>query len=120
MSKQNLLSEMREVLRRMHYSIHTERSYCDWVKRFIQFHHLQARESLFVDAEKKVEDYLSHLVVQANVATSTQNQAFNALVFLYKQGVTITGSHPVKNNIFHVYRGRLARKTNPNKITTLP
>ncbi len=85
MSKQNLLSEMRDVLRRMHYSIHTERSYCDWVKRFIQFHHLQARESLFVDAEKKVEDYLSHLAVQANVAASTQNQALNALIFLYKQ-----------------------------------
>jgi len=85
MSKQSLLPEMREVMRRMHYSIHTERSYCDWVKRFIHFHHLQARETLFVGAEKKVEDYLSYLAVQANVAASTQNQAFNALVFLYKQ-----------------------------------
>lgn len=46
---------------------------------------MQARETLFVEAEKKVEDYLSHLAVQANVAASTQNQAFNALVFLYKQ-----------------------------------
>ena len=85
MSKQNLLSEMRDVMRRMHYSIHTERSYCDWVKRFIHFYHLQARETLFVEAEKKVEDYLSHLAVQANVAASTQNQAFNARVFLQRK-----------------------------------
>ena len=36
-------------------------------------------------AERKVEDFLSHLAVQGKVATSTQNQAFNALVFFYKQ-----------------------------------
>jgi integron integrase len=46
---------------------------------------MRAREALFVEAERKVEDFLSHLAVQGNVAASTQNQAFNALVFLYKQ-----------------------------------
>ncbi|WP_338070298.1 integron integrase [Bathymodiolus platifrons methanotrophic gill symbiont] len=65
--------------------MHTERAYCDWIMRFIRFHHLQERESLLVEPEKKVEDFLTHLAVQANVAASTQNQAFNALVFLYKQ-----------------------------------
>ncbi|GAW87826.1 hypothetical protein bplSymb_SCF19701P001 [Bathymodiolus platifrons methanotrophic gill symbiont] len=83
--KKNLLEETRSIFRRLHYSIHTERAYCDWIMRFIRFHHLQERESLLVDPEKKVEDFLTHLAVQANVAASTQNQAFNALVFLYKQ-----------------------------------
>ncbi|MDC9728582.1 MAG: phage integrase N-terminal SAM-like domain-containing protein, partial [Methyloprofundus sp.] len=40
------LEDTRDVLRRLHYSIHTERAYCDWITRFVQFHHLQARETL--------------------------------------------------------------------------
>ena len=83
--KKNLLDDMRDTLRRLHYSIHTERAYCDWVARFVRFHHLQERASLLVNSEKKVEDFLTHLAVQANVAASTQNQAFNALVFLYRR-----------------------------------
>jgi len=84
-SKKNLLEDMRDTLRRLHYSIHTERAYCDWVSRFVRFHHLQERTSLLINSEKKVEDFLTHLAVQANVAASTQNQAFNALVFLYSR-----------------------------------
>jgi len=83
--KSSLLEETRNILRRRHYSIHTERAYCDWISRFVRFHHLQERENLLIEAEKKVEDFLTHLAVQGNVAASTQNQAFNALVFLYKQ-----------------------------------
>jgi len=45
---------------------------------------MQVRETLFIEPEKKVEDYLTYLAVQANVVASTQNQAFNTLVFLYK------------------------------------
>ncbi len=84
-SKKSILDEMRDILRRLHYSIHTERAYCDWVARYIRFHHLQKKEALLIDAEKKVEAFLTHLAVQANVAASTQNQAFNALVFFYKR-----------------------------------
>ncbi len=96
----NLLTEMRELMRRLHYSIHTENAYCEWVAKYINFHKMQARETLFIEPEKKVEDYLTYLAVQANVAASTQNQAFNALVFLYKrvlgnplEGVEATRSH---------------------------
>ena len=81
----SLLEETRDTLQRLHYSIHTERAYCDWITRYIRFHHLQERAALLVEPEKKVEDFLTHLAVQANVAASTQNQAFNALVFLYKR-----------------------------------
>ncbi len=92
-SKKNLLTETREFMRRLHYSIHTERAYCNWIARYVRFHHMQARETLFVEPEKKVEDYLTHLALQANVAASTQNQAFNALVFLYKQVL----KHPLQS-----------------------
>ncbi len=84
-SGKDLVTEMRNLMRRLHYSIHTERAYCDWVARFIRFHQMKARDALFVDAEKNVEDFLTHLAVQDSVAVSTQNQAFNALVFLYKR-----------------------------------
>jgi len=72
-------------MRYAHYSIHTERAYCEWIAKYIHFHHMQARENLFIEPKKKVEDYLTYLAVQANVAASTQSQAFNALIFLYKQ-----------------------------------
>jgi len=80
-----LLDDMRRVLRVNHYSIHTERSYCDWVGQFIKFHRMQERAELNITPEKKVEDFLSYLAVERKVAVSTQNQAMNALVFLYKR-----------------------------------
>ncbi len=84
-SRKTLLEEMRDRLRYLHYSYHTERAYCDWVARFIRFHRLDSRDALFVDPVRKVEDFLTHLAVHENVAASTQNQAFNALVFLYRR-----------------------------------
>lgn len=79
-----MLDEVRDVLRLMHYSIHTERTYCEWIRRFIRFHKMTSREDLS-DGEKKIEIFLTHLAVQGNVAPATQNLAMNALVFLYKK-----------------------------------
>ena len=79
-----LLEEVREVLRRNHYSIHTERIYCEWVRRFVRFHGMTSRADL-AGGEGKIEAFLTHLAVQGNVAPSTQNQAMNALVFLYRK-----------------------------------
>jgi integron integrase len=83
--KKKILEEVREVMRRKYYSIHTERTYCDWIRRFILFHKIQDRDALFVDSEKKIEDYLTHLAMDGKVAPATQNQAMNALVFLCKR-----------------------------------
>src|SRR6185369_9491178 len=82
--KLRLLDQVREVLRLKHYSIHTERSYCDWIRRYIHFHGMKARADL-AGGEAKMEQFLSHLAVEGRVAASTQNQAFNALLFLYRQ-----------------------------------
>ena len=78
-----ILEEMRDVLRRRHYSIHTERSYCDWVKRYILHFNMQSRDDLS-NGSKKIERFLTFLAREKNVAPSTQNQALNALVFFYK------------------------------------
>ena len=78
-----LLDEMRDLMRRRHYSIHTERAYRDWVKRYVRFHNMQSRDDLR-HGEEKIEAFLTHLARDRQVAASTQNQAMNALVFLYK------------------------------------
>src|ERR687895_407227 len=67
-----------------HYSIHTERSYVEWIVRFARFHGMRSRDDLF-PAEPKIESFLTDLAVNGNVAATTQNQAMNALVFLYKR-----------------------------------
>ena len=80
-----LLDDVRHVMRLKHYSIHTERIYCDWIKQFVKYHKLYERTELLNNPETKVEDFLSYLAIQRKVAVSTQNQAMNALVFLYKR-----------------------------------
>ncbi len=72
-----LLPQMREVLRRQGYAYATEKTYCDWVSRFIKFHQLKNRESLLESTEQKVEKYLTYLALEQKVAPSTQNQVLN-------------------------------------------
>jgi integron integrase len=82
--EKKLLDQVRDFMRLKHYSIHTERTYCEWIKRYIFFHKMVSREDL-KNGEEKIEKFLTHLAVAENVAPSTQNQAMNALVFLYKK-----------------------------------
>lgn len=79
--KPKLLDRVRAEIRLRHYSIRTERSYCDWVKRYCHFHNLRHPDEM---GAREISAYLTHLAVRENVAASTQNQALNALVFLYK------------------------------------
>jgi hypothetical protein len=55
-----LLDEVRDVMRLHHYSIHTERAYCDWIKRYIRHHKMAKRQDL-IDGEAKIEAFLTHL-----------------------------------------------------------
>jgi hypothetical protein len=82
--KLKLLEQVREVMRLKHYSIRTERCYSDWIRRFIRFHRMRSREEL-AGGRGKVELFLSDLAVNGHVAAATQNQAFNALLFLYRE-----------------------------------
>jgi site-specific recombinase XerD len=80
------LEEVRHVIRLRHYSIRTEQAYVEWIKRFILFHN--KRHSLEM-GEGEVRSFLTHLAVDRNVAASTQNQALDALVFLYRAPLKI-------------------------------
>jgi len=76
------MDQMRAVLRLHHYALRTEQTYCHWVRRFVKFHRMTSRSDL-VDGKSKVEAFLTHLAVNGNVSPATQNQAFQALLFLY-------------------------------------
>ena len=77
-----LLSRLRTEIRARHYSIRTEQAYEHWMRRFVTFHALKSPQALGPEA---VKEYLEYLAVERKVSASTQNQALNALVFLYEQ-----------------------------------
>lgn len=77
-----LLDQVRASLRRQHYAYTTERSYVDWIKRFILFHHKRHPAEM---GSVEVEAFLTDLAIEHDVAASTQNQALSALLYLYKE-----------------------------------
>ena len=82
----SLLAVMRERIRLKHYSIRTEEAYLLWVKRYVRFHGLRHPREL---GPEHLEAFLTHLAVDGNVAAATQNQALSALLFLYKEMLTV-------------------------------
>lgn len=77
-----LLDQVRGVIRLKHYSIRTEQSYLGWIKRYILFHKKRHPREM---GGEEVTQFLTDLAVQGNVTASTQNQALNAILFLYKE-----------------------------------
>ena len=77
-----LMDQVREVLRYYHYAYRTEQTYCMWIKRYLGFYEMNRHPNTMGAAE--VERYLSHLAEKDGVAASTQRQALNAIVFLYR------------------------------------
>lgn len=81
-SATRLMDQVREVLRYHHYGYKTEQSYTGWIKRYIKFNETRHPKDM---GKVEIERFLTHLAVNRNVAASTQKQALNAIVFLYKQ-----------------------------------
>jgi integron integrase len=77
-----LLDRVRQTIRTNRYSPRTESAYVDWIKRFIRFHGVRHPQEM---GAEEVKSFLSHLATKMNVAASTQNQAFSALLFLYQE-----------------------------------
>ena len=76
-----LLEQVQEALRTKHYSYRTEQTYIDWIKRYIIFHKKQHPKDLGVE---EIRAFIAHLATDRKVATSTQNQALSAILFLYR------------------------------------
>lgn len=86
MAKQRLLDQVRDRIRTLHYSIRTEQSYIGWIKRFIFFNNKKHPKDM---GKLEVEAFLTHLAVDRKVSASTQNQALNAILFLYRHVLKI-------------------------------
>src|SRR4029450_10093025 len=76
-AKPRLLDQIRQAIRTRHYSYMTEKAYVSWTKRCIFFHNKRQM------GETEIAQFLSALAQERHVSASTQNQALNALLFLY-------------------------------------
>jgi integron integrase len=93
--KARLFDQVREVMRFHHYSLRTEKTYLQWIRRYLVFHRNLTGDSRNASQRGwrhpsemgalEVAGFLSHLASTCEVAASTQNQALNALVFLYEK-----------------------------------
>ena len=81
-----LLDRVRERCRVKHYSIRTEKRYVDWIRRYILFHNKRHPADM---GASEVEAFLTHLAVAGQVSASTQNQALAAILFLYKDVLSV-------------------------------
>lgn len=76
-----LLDQVRDVIRVKHYFYKTEKSYVSWIKRYILHHNKRHPQEM---GSKEIEEFLTYLAVKQNVASSTQNQALQSILFLYR------------------------------------
>ena len=77
-----LVDQVRQIMRLHHYSYETEKAYWHWIRRFIVFNGKRHPKEL---GAGEIEAFLTHLATERRVAASTQNQALNALLFLYRK-----------------------------------
>ena len=107
--KSKLIDQVRETLRYYHYARSTEKIYCQWILRYIYFYDKKRHPKEM--GAREVEQFLSHLATNGKVAASTQRQALNALVFLYRDVLQT----PLDQSIAPI---RAKRKRHPPTVLT--
>jgi integron integrase len=80
-----LLASARERMRTRHLALRTEQAYLQWLQRYVAFHHRDVSEL----GAPEVEQFLTHLAVERRVSAATQNQALQALLFVYRHVLEI-------------------------------
>ena len=101
--KLKLMEQVCQVLRYHHYADRTEQTYCDWIVRFIKFHGSQTHPAQM--GKEQIDAFLSHLATQGQVSASTQRQALNAIIFLYRHVL----DQPIEDRLEPVKAKRHAR-----------
>lgn len=96
------MERVKAALRVKRYSLRTEKTYCYWIRFFIRFHRMRHPATM---ACNEVRQFLEYLAIERRVAAATQNQALNAIVFLYRHvldqplgeiGTSIRAKHPLR------------------------
>ncbi len=104
-----LMDQVRETLRYYHYAHSTEKTYCQWILRYVYFYDKKRHPKEM--GGREVERFLSHLATHGKVAASTQRQALNAIVFLYRDVL----QNPLDRSIAPI---RAKRKRHPPTVLT--
>ncbi len=97
------MDQVRQVLQYHHYAYRTEKTYCSWIEQYIRFHKCNKHPREM--GKKEIESFLSHLATDRKVSASTQRQALNAVIFLYKHVLDI----PVAEDIEAVRAKKFVR-----------
>ena len=112
-----MLDQVRDVIRLKHYSLRTERSYCDWIARFIRYHNKRHPREI---AEPELTAFLTHLARDGNVAASTQNQALSALLFDSFAPPAHSASRPARLTRGYPRRSALYKEVLKEDLPKLP
>lgn len=100
-----LLDQYRDALRIKHYSPRTEDTYLQWAKNYILFHNKRHPKDMGIP---EIRQFLTHLASTREVSESTQNQAFSAILFLYR-------------HVLHIELGELElAQFRPQRVKTVP
>ena len=81
MNTEKAIETMTDVIRRKHFTLSTEQCYCAWLRRYCDF---MVKFPAHISSEQKLERFLTALA-KKDMSASTQNQAFNAIFFFYKE-----------------------------------
>lgn len=85
-TKPGLLAVAREKMRTRHLALRTEQAYLQWIRRYVVFHKRRHPREL---GAPEVEQFLTHLATHRKVSAATQNQALQAVLFLYRHVLEI-------------------------------
>ncbi|HEY2465051.1 MAG TPA: integron integrase [Steroidobacteraceae bacterium] len=91
-----------ERMRTRHFAYRTEKAYLHWIRRYVKFHKRKHPREM---GAAEIESFLSHLAVESHVSASTQNQALQALLFLYQRVLEIN-----LPSLDHVTRARRPKR----------
>jgi len=79
-----VIDETKRLIRLKHYSYSTEKTYVQWIERFLQYNGQTAKKAISEIDATDFKNFISHLALKQRVSSSTQNQAFNAILFFFR------------------------------------
>ncbi|MBW2561438.1 MAG: integron integrase [Deltaproteobacteria bacterium] len=80
----DIIQETKRLIRLKHYAYSTERTYIQWIERFLAYVGQTAKKAISETDVSDFKNFLSHLALKQRVSASTQNQAFNAILFFFR------------------------------------
>ncbi|MDP2861512.1 MAG: integron integrase [Desulfobacterales bacterium] len=83
-SLSEIIQETKRLIRLKHYSYSTERTYLQWIERFLEYARQTTKKAITETDASDFKNFLSHLALARRVSASTQNQAFNAILFVFR------------------------------------